>query len=46
MDGCTQETLGYGYQEAALRLLIGKILLYFIIMLFIYMKIKNNTDTV
>jgi hypothetical protein len=29
MDGCTQETLGCGYLEAALRLLIGKILLFF-----------------
>ena len=29
MDGCIQETLGCGYLEAALRLLIGNILIFF-----------------
>lgn len=40
MDGCIQETLGHGYLEAALRLLIGSVL---IILVMIFKRIDIGT---
>ena len=40
MDGCIQETLGHGYLEAALRLLIGSVL---IILIMIFKRIDIGT---